>query len=53
MIQIRLPDSSLRGYDQPLSVYKLAASICPAQAKAAVAGAGEDFGRMGIEAACQ
>ncbi|MDR6914627.1 threonyl-tRNA synthetase [Pseudomonas sp. 3296] len=38
MIQIRLPDGSLREYDQPLSVYELAASISPALAKAAVAG---------------
>ncbi|RON21849.1 hypothetical protein BK660_09730 [Pseudomonas brassicacearum] len=38
MIQIRLPDGSLREYNQPLSVYELAASISPALAKAAVAG---------------
>ena len=38
MIKIGLPDGSLREYDQPLSVYELAASISPALAKAAVAG---------------
>ena len=38
MIQICLPDGSLREYDQPLSVYELAASISPARAKAEVAG---------------
>lgn len=38
MIHITLPDGSLREYDQPLSVYELAASIGPALAKAAVAG---------------
>ncbi|MGE8145961.1 His/Gly/Thr/Pro-type tRNA ligase C-terminal domain-containing protein [Pseudomonas frederiksbergensis] len=38
MIHITLPDGSLREYDQPLSVYELAASIGLALAKAAVAG---------------
>lgn len=38
MIHITLPDGSLREYDQPLSVYELAASIGFALAKAAVAG---------------
>lgn len=38
MIHITLPDGSLREYDQPLSVYELAASIGTALAKAAVAG---------------
>ncbi|MHC8289839.1 His/Gly/Thr/Pro-type tRNA ligase C-terminal domain-containing protein [Pseudomonas sp. XS1P51] len=38
MIQITLTDGSLREYDQPLSVYELAASIGPGLAKAAVAG---------------
>jgi threonyl-tRNA synthetase len=38
MIQIRLPDGSLREYNQPLSVSELAASISPGLAKAAVAG---------------
>ncbi|TPG81787.1 His/Gly/Thr/Pro-type tRNA ligase C-terminal domain-containing protein [Pseudomonas arsenicoxydans] len=38
MIQIRLPDGSLREYNQPLSVYELAASISIGLAKAAVAG---------------
>jgi threonyl-tRNA synthetase len=38
MIHITLSDGSLREYDQPLSVYELAASISPGLAKAAVAG---------------
>jgi threonyl-tRNA synthetase len=38
MIHITLSDGSLREYDQPLSVYELAASIGPGLAKAAVAG---------------
>lgn len=38
MIQIRLPDGSLREYNQPLSVHELAASISTGLAKAAVAG---------------
>ncbi|MET0947389.1 MAG: His/Gly/Thr/Pro-type tRNA ligase C-terminal domain-containing protein [Pseudomonas sp.] len=38
MIHIILSDGSLREYDQPLSVYELAASIGPGLAKAAVAG---------------
>ncbi|KAA0963652.1 His/Gly/Thr/Pro-type tRNA ligase C-terminal domain-containing protein [Pseudomonas sp. ANT_H12B] len=38
MIQITLSDGSLREYDQPLSVYELAASIGAGLAKAAVAG---------------
>ena len=38
MIQITLPDGSLREYDQPLSVHELAASIGPELASAAVAG---------------
>ena len=38
MIHITLSDGSLREYDQPLSVYELAASIGPELAKAAVAG---------------
>ncbi|VVN24931.1 His/Gly/Thr/Pro-type tRNA ligase C-terminal domain-containing protein [Pseudomonas fluorescens] len=38
MIQITLTDGSLREYDQPLSVYELAASIGVGLAKAAVAG---------------
>ncbi len=38
MIQILLSDGSLREYNQPLSVYELAASISTGLAKAAVAG---------------
>jgi threonyl-tRNA synthetase len=38
MIQITLPDGSLREYDQPLSVHEVAASIGPGLANAAVAG---------------
>jgi len=38
MIQITLPDGSLREYDQPLSVHEIAASIGPGLASAAVAG---------------
>lgn len=38
MILITLSDGSLREYDQPLSVYELAASISSGLAKAAVAG---------------
>lgn len=38
MIQITLPDGSLREYDQPLSVHEIAASIGPGLANAAVAG---------------
>jgi threonyl-tRNA synthetase len=38
MIQIALPDGSLREYDQPLSVHEVAASIGPGLANAAVAG---------------
>ena len=38
MIQITLTDGSLREYDQPLSVYEVAASIGAGLAKAAVAG---------------
>jgi threonyl-tRNA synthetase len=38
MIQITLPDGSLREYDQPLSVYEVAASIGHGLASAAVAG---------------
>jgi len=38
MIHITLPDGSLREYDQPLSVYEVAASIGFALAQAAVAG---------------
>ncbi|SEF02175.1 MULTISPECIES: His/Gly/Thr/Pro-type tRNA ligase C-terminal domain-containing protein [Pseudomonas] len=38
MIHITLSDGSLREFDQPLSVYELAASIGPGLAKAAVAG---------------
>ena len=38
MIQITLPDGSLREYDQPLSVHEVAASIGPELASAAVAG---------------
>lgn len=38
MIHITLPDGSLREYDQPLSVYEVAASIGLALANAAVAG---------------
>jgi threonyl-tRNA synthetase len=38
MIQIRLPDGSLREYNQPLSVYEVAASISSGLANAAVAG---------------
>jgi threonyl-tRNA synthetase len=38
MIQISLPDGSLREYDQPLSVHEFAASIGPGLANAAAAG---------------
>ena len=38
MIQITLTDGSMREYDQPLSVYEVAASIGGGLAKAAVAG---------------
>ena len=38
MIQITLPDGSMREYDQPLSVHEVAASIGPGLANAAVAG---------------
>jgi threonyl-tRNA synthetase len=38
MIHITLPDGSLREYDQPLSVYEVAASISLGLANAAVAG---------------
>ena len=38
MIQITLPDGSLREYDQPLSVHEVAASIGHGLASAAVAG---------------
>ncbi|HWT70070.1 MAG TPA: His/Gly/Thr/Pro-type tRNA ligase C-terminal domain-containing protein [Pseudomonas sp.] len=38
MIQITLPDGSLREYDQPLTVHEVAASIGPGLANAAVAG---------------
>ncbi len=38
MIQITLPDGSLREYDQPLSVHEMAASIGLELASAAVAG---------------
>ncbi|CAN7163166.1 MULTISPECIES: His/Gly/Thr/Pro-type tRNA ligase C-terminal domain-containing protein [Pseudomonas] len=38
MIQITLPDGSLREYDQPLSIHEVAASIGPGLASAAVAG---------------
>lgn len=38
MIQITLPDGSLREYDQPLSVHEVAASIGPGLANSAVAG---------------
>lgn len=38
MIHITLSDGSLLEYDQPVSVYELAASISPELAKAAVAG---------------
>jgi threonyl-tRNA synthetase len=38
MIQITLPDGSLRDYDQPLSVHEVAASIGLGLANAAVAG---------------
>ncbi|MFJ2366744.1 His/Gly/Thr/Pro-type tRNA ligase C-terminal domain-containing protein [Pseudomonas sp. NPDC087697] len=38
MIHITLPDGSLREYDQPLSVFEVAASIGIGLAKAAVAG---------------
>jgi threonyl-tRNA synthetase len=38
MIQITLPDGSLREYDQPLTVHELAASIGSGLASAAVAG---------------
>lgn len=38
MIHITLPDGSLREYDQPLSVYEVAASIGVPLAQAAVAG---------------
>ena len=38
MITISLPDGSTREYDQPLSVYEIAASIGVGLAKAAVAG---------------
>ncbi|MBV6825382.1 His/Gly/Thr/Pro-type tRNA ligase C-terminal domain-containing protein [Pseudomonas sp. PD9R] len=38
MIQITLPNGSLREYDQPLSVHEVAASIGPGLANAAVAG---------------
>ncbi|MBZ9781142.1 TGS domain-containing protein [Pseudomonas sp. REP124] len=38
MIQITLPDGSLREYDQPLSVHEIAASIGSGLANAAVAG---------------
>lgn len=38
MIHITLPDGSQREYDQPLSVYEVAASIGLGLARAAVAG---------------
>ncbi|HJR33151.1 MAG TPA: TGS domain-containing protein, partial [Pseudomonas sp.] len=38
MIHITLPDGSLREYDQPLSVFEVAASISLGLANAAVAG---------------
>lgn len=38
MIQITLPDGSLREYDQPLTVHEIAASIGPGLASAVVAG---------------
>lgn len=38
MIRITLPDGACREYDQPLSVFEVAASIGTGLAKAAVAG---------------
>ncbi|MFP3700329.1 TGS domain-containing protein, partial [Burkholderia sp. SIMBA_013] len=38
MIRITLPDGACREYDQPLSVFEVAASIGSGLAKAAVAG---------------
>ncbi|AKA21492.1 threonine--tRNA ligase [Pseudomonas chlororaphis] len=42
MIHITLPDGSRREYDQPLSVYEVAASIGPGLARAMVAGRVDD-----------
>lgn len=42
MIHITLPDGSRREYDQPLSVYEVAASIGPGLARATVAGRVDD-----------
>ncbi|MCB1640428.1 MAG: TGS domain-containing protein, partial [Xanthomonadales bacterium] len=38
MINIKLPDGSIRAYEQPLSVGAVAADIGPGLAKAALAG---------------
>ncbi|HEV7392899.1 MAG TPA: TGS domain-containing protein, partial [Burkholderiales bacterium] len=38
MVNIKLPDGSVRSYDQPVTVAEIAASIGPGLAKAALAG---------------
>jgi threonyl-tRNA synthetase len=38
MVQVRLPDGSVRSYDNPVTVAEIAASIGPGLAKAALAG---------------
>src|SRR6476660_6017630 len=38
MVKVKLPDGSVRSYDQPVTVAEIAASIGPGLAKAALAG---------------
>ena len=44
MINVSLPDGSIRQFDQPVTVYDVAASIGPGLAKAALAVNHHDYG---------